>query len=187
LTNSQRVRLYTTTNYSYTSNIIDENMYFYWNGELVKEATMTLNEWGILGINFVDPLDFKSYTGKLIVKSPISVDNISFYSSSPSKTLNAKISRPWFNLLNPIISNNTSSAQYTWNTWKNASYTWQELVRMGDKSNPPISLSKIYDIYAGVAKTNISNNESTSKLTVTGKHGEILLGLTTQSTIYSTL
>jgi hypothetical protein len=184
--NSQRVRLYTTTNYSYTSNIIDENMYFYWNGELVKEAIITLNEWGILGINFIEPLDFNSYTGKLIVKSPISVDNISFYSSSLSKTLNYKIERPWFNLLNPIISNNTASAQYTWNSWNNALYAWQDLIKMGNKSNPTISLSKIFDIYAGVAKTNISNNESTSGLTITGKHGEILLGLTKQSTIYAT-
>jgi hypothetical protein len=183
--NSQRVRLYTTTNYSYSSAIIDENVYFYWNGELVKEATMTLNEWGILGINFIEPLDFNSYTGKLVVKSPISIDNISFYSLSQSRILNSKKVRTWFNVLNPIISNNTSSAQYTWNTWNNASATWLDLNTMGDKSNLPVSLSQIYDTYAGVSKTNISNNESTSGLTITGKHGEVLVGLIKQSSIYS--
>jgi hypothetical protein len=183
--NSQRVRLYTTTNYSYSSAIIDENVYFYWNGELVKEATMTLNEWGILGINFIEPLDFDSYTGKLVVKSPISIDNISFYSLSQSRILNSKKARPWFNLLNPIIANNTASAQYTWNTWNNASATWLDLNTMGDKSNLPVSLSQIYDTYAGVSKTNISNNESTSGLTITGKHGEVLVGLIKQSSIYS--
>jgi len=183
--NSQRVKLYTTTNYSYSSAIIDENVYFYWNGELVKEATMTLNEWGILGISFIEPLDFDSYTGKLVVKSPTSIDNISFYSLSQSRILNSKKARPWFNLLNPIIANNTASAQYTWNTWNNASATWLDLNTMGNKSNLPVSLSQIYDTYAGVSKTNISNNESTSGLTITGKHGEVLVGLIKQSSIYS--
>jgi hypothetical protein len=183
--NSQRVRLYAQSNYSYSSDMIDENIYFYWNGEFVKEATITLNEWGILGMNFVDPLDFDSYTGKLVIKSPISFDNISFYSLSESKTLNSKTQRPWFNVLNPIISNNTSSANYTWNTWKNSGQTWGDVSRMGDKSNHPVSLSEIYDTYAGVLKTNISNNEGSSALTITGKHGEVLMGLIKQSSIYT--
>ena len=184
--NSQRVRLYAKTNYSYSADMIDENVYFYWNGELVKEATMTLNEWGILGIVFIEPLDFNSYTGKLVVKSPVSIDNISFYSLSQSRILNSKMVRTWFNVLNPIVSNNTSNAQYTWATWNNASSTWKDLTTMGDKSNLPISLSQIYDTYAGVSKTNVSNNESTSGLTISGKHGEVLVGLTKQSSIYST-
>ena len=184
--NSQRARLYAKTNYSYSSDMLNEDIYFYWNGELVKEATMTLNEWGILGVNFVEPLDFDSYTGKLVVNSLISIDNISFYSLSQSQILNSKKARTWFNVLNPVSSVNTSSAQYTWNTWKNAAGTWKDLSLMADSSKTPISISNIYDTYAGVSKTNISNNEGSSKITITGKHGEVLVGLTKQSIIYST-
>lgn len=182
--NSQRVRLYAKTYYQYLTDMINENMYFYWNGELVKEATMTLNEWGILGIEFVEPLDFDSYTGKLLIKPSVSVDNISFYSLSQSRILNTKKLRTWRDALNPAISDNMSSVQYDWSVW-NSSVTWEELTKMADKSNVPISLSQIYDIYTGVSKTNISNNESTSGLTITGKHGEVLVGLTRQSNIYS--
>jgi hypothetical protein len=182
--NSQRVRLYARTYYQYLADIINENMYFYWNGELVKEATMTLNEWGILGIAFVEPLDFDSYAGKLLVKPSVSIDNISFYSLPQSRILNTKKVRTWRDAINPAISDNILSVQYDWSVW-NSSVTWEELTKMADKSNVPISLSQIYDVYAGVSKTNISNNESTSGLTITGKHGEVLVGLTKQSNIYA--
>jgi hypothetical protein len=182
--NSQRVRLYANSYYQYLSDMINENMYFYWNGELVKEATMTLNEWGILGIVFVEPLDFDSNPGKLIVKPSLSIDNISFYSLSQSRILNSKKARTWRDVINPAISDNVSNVQYDWSVWS-SSVTWEELTKMADKANVPISLSQIYDVYAGVSKTNISNNESTSGLTITGKHGEVLVGLTKQSNIYA--
>jgi hypothetical protein len=183
--NSQRVRLYTKTNYNYSADIIDEDVYFYWNGEQVKEAIMTLNEWGILGVNFVEPLDFDSYSGKLIIKSSISVDNISFYSLSTDRIANSKTTRTWFNVLNPNLSNNTSNAQYTWATWSNSGLTWLEISKMADKSNLPIDISQIYDTYAGVAKTNASDNEGSSQLTIDINVGSILMDINKQSTIYS--
>lgn len=130
---------------SVTGNI-DENINYYWNGVKVKNPYIYPNKWGILGINFTEPLSFNSYTGQFRVVSSITFNHFSYYQYSDSKLSQSNIARIWNYVLYPPISQSQNA--YLWNRWS-TSYTWNDVLKMSDPNNPAIKLNELYSIYTG--------------------------------------
>lgn len=143
-TNSQRIgKIYAVD--SITGNI-DENISYYWNGAKVKNPYIYYNKWGILGINFTEPLSFNATIGQFRIVSPITINDFSYYQYSASKLKQSKISRTWHNVLYPATSQ--TSTAYLWSRWSTL-YTWNDILKMYDPNTPAINLSNLYNIYTG--------------------------------------
>jgi len=159
-TGSQRIgKIYAID--SITGNI-DENIIYYWNGSKVKNPYIYYNRWGTLGINFTEPLSFDNTIGQFRVVSPITINDFSYYQSSISKLAQSEISRTWYNIMYPPISQ--TSTAYTWTNWSTSSI-WNDLLKMYDPNNPAINLISLYSIYTG-SNRYVPEYDSTKLFTV---------------------
>jgi hypothetical protein len=120
-----------------TTGNIDENISYYWNGASVKNPYMYSNKWGILGINFTQPLSFSGMTGSFRIVGPVTVNDFSYYQYSDSKLSQSYIARPWSNLTTT-----------KWSTWSTL-YTWNDLLKISNPAVPATNLLNLYNIYTG--------------------------------------
>lgn len=66
----------------YSTDIIDnetDNILFYINGQLCKNPTISLNEWNVIGIAFIEPVDIDGKSGRINFVGPIMFNNVSYY------------------------------------------------------------------------------------------------------------
>jgi hypothetical protein len=98
---------------------------------------MYSNKWGILGINFTQPLSFSGMTGSFRIVGPVTVNDFSYYQYSDSKLSQSYIARPWSNLTTT-----------KWSTWSTL-YTWNDLLKISNPAIPATNLLNLYNIYTG--------------------------------------
>jgi hypothetical protein len=67
-----------TKGYIYTDSTSNIPIY-YLNGKVVANPVLELDEWNILGLSFLNPIDLSDSVGKVKITSNILFDNISYY------------------------------------------------------------------------------------------------------------
>lgn len=125
--------------------IVDDNIVYYINGQFTTNPIINANEWTVIGVVFVDKLDFNSYsTGYLDFTGPMSFDNISFYQLKKSKYTQSTIYRTWAQVQTPIYGTGT----YTWNSW--IANTWGEVqLTGGSTATAANDMGQIYKEFVG--------------------------------------
>jgi hypothetical protein len=121
---------------------------FYWNGKVVREPVITLNDWGVLGISFSRVLDFNSYVGGFRVTGPVLINNISQYQSTNLQEIQRQTLRSWF--LADFISI-TSPDRYDWDFWSE-DYNWNGVLVISSSTLTGVDPSDIYKVYTGTNK-----------------------------------
>ena len=121
---------------------------FYWNGKIVREPVITLNDWGTLGISFPKVLDFDSYVGGLRFTGSVLINNISQYKATGLQEIQRNTVRSWFL---------TSIDNAIWNFW-NQSYTWNSVLIASQSNILGVDPSDIYKTYTGTNKIIIDDN-----------------------------
>jgi hypothetical protein len=121
---------------------------FFWNGNRVSKPTMTINEWGMLGISFVPFLSFSSSVGYLKITSPCIFNNISTYQLDPTIQAQQIVFKPWSDILED--PNDEDSTQEKWEDL--LTITWQDALYKTSDVNPSIDPSEIYRVYIGTNK-----------------------------------
>lgn len=124
---------------------IESGIAFYWNGNLVKEPSITVKEWGFLGISFSNILDFRNVTGAFRINGPILVNNISHYQSTNLQEVQQVALRPWFKVKYSGIN------VLDWEFWDSA-YLWQGVLVLSSTSYYGVNPSDIYKSYTGTNK-----------------------------------
>ena len=165
---------------SVTGNI-DENLFYYWNGVKVKNPYVYPNKWGILGINFTQPLSFNGYTGQFRVTSSITFNHFSYYQYSDSKLTQSFIPRIWNYVLYPPISQSQNA--YLWSKWSTL-YTWNDLLAMSNPSSPAIDLQNLYTMYVG-ANRYTPEPDGTKLFSINNTNNTFASDIVTQSNILS--
>ena len=94
----------TTTNFT--------DIKFYINGNASKEPVLNINEWAVLGISFLSPIDFDGTPGSFKFSGNTLFNNISYY-QAPSVELIAKIT---YRLWNDVSA-------LAWDVWDNGSWS----------------------------------------------------------------
>jgi hypothetical protein len=131
---------------------LEDGIAFYWNGNLVKEPSITVKEWGFLGVSFSNILDFKNITGALRVNGPLMVNNISHYQSTNLQEVQQIEFRPWFQVKYSGLD------ELDWNFW-NPAYLWQGVLVLSSASYYGVDPSDIYKSYTGTNKIIIDDEE----------------------------
>jgi len=72
---NRRIRLYATD----ANGTEIETVGFYLNGNTSFSPTITIGEWNMLGIAFVNPLDMNRRSGSIQVVGPVTFNNLSYY------------------------------------------------------------------------------------------------------------
>jgi hypothetical protein len=79
---------------------------YYWNGDLVYQPEMSVNEWGILALSFHDFINLDGKEGRFEFHGNQTVNNVSIYSASQSSLQSSAITNTW------------NSARYDLGTWE---------------------------------------------------------------------
>ena len=125
---------------------LEDGIAFYWNGKLVKEPTLTVKEWGFLGVYFPVLLDFKNMVGSLRINGPITFNTISYYKSTNLIENQRIITRPWFNV------KTGPNSPIEWAFWAPEGILWRGVLIRSSTSPGGVNPSTIYKSYTGTNK-----------------------------------
>lgn len=128
-----------------TTGRLENGISFYWNGKLVKEPTVTVKEWGMLGLGFSNSLSFESYAGSLNITGPLLVNSISHYKSTNLQEVQQVTNRPWFRV------KAFGNTEFDWDYW-DTSYIWNGVLVLASTSYYGVSPEDIYKTYTGTNK-----------------------------------
>ncbi len=126
--------------------LIQDRIGFYWNGKIVKEPIITLQEWGFLGINFADSLDFSFFEGAIRLTGPLLFNSISYYQSTNLQEVQSIAKRPWFRV--KVLS----GFELDWQFWDSGPFTWNKVLVLSETSYYGVNPSEVYKSYTGTNK-----------------------------------
>lgn len=134
---------------------LENGLAFYLNGNIVKDPTITVKEWSMLGIRFANTQIFDQYAGALRITGPLTFNNISYYKSTNLQEVTNEVKRPWFKVqfLGPL--------ELDWGFW-NPAYLWDGVLYISKTSYYGVDPSDIYKIYTGTNKIIIDDEIETT-------------------------
>ena len=132
--------------------LVQNRIGFYWNGKIVKEPVLTLQEWGFLGISFADSLIFSSFEGAIRLTGPLIFNSISYYQSTNLQEVQNVSDRPWFRV--KILENEPLD----WEFWDSPSFNWNKVLVLAEKSFYGVDPSEIYKSYTGTNKVIVGDD-----------------------------
>jgi hypothetical protein len=125
---------------------LENGLAFYLNGKIVKDPTITIKEWAMLGIRFANTQDFNGYAGAFRITGPLTVNNLSYYKSTNLQEVQNRIERIWFKV------KQSGALTLDWNYWNAVPYLWNDVLVISETSYYGVDPSDIYKIYTGTNK-----------------------------------
>ena len=132
--------------------LVQDGIGFYWNGKIVKDPVLTLQEWGFLGINFADSLDFSFFEGATRLTGPLLFNSISYYQSTNLQEVQNISERPWFRV--KVLS----GLDLDWEFWNIGSFNWNKVLILAETSYYGVNPSEVYKSYTGTNKLIVGDN-----------------------------
>jgi hypothetical protein len=133
--------------------LVQNGIGFYWNGKVVKEPVVTLQDWGFLGISFSDSLDFSYFEGAIRLTGPLLFNNISFYQSTNLQEVQNVSERPWFRV--KVLN----SSELDWKFWNAGSFNWNKVLVLSETSYYGVNPSEVYKSYTGTNKIIVDSDK----------------------------
>jgi len=135
---------------------LENGVAFYLNGKLVKDPTITTEEWSMLGIRLANTQDFSNYEGALRLNGPLTFNNISYYKSTSLQEKQNVVTRPWFKV------EKAGALTLDWNYWNAIPYLWEEVLVISTTTFDGLSPSDIFKVYTGTNKIIIDDSVETT-------------------------
>jgi hypothetical protein len=136
--------------------LVQNGIAFYWNGKIVKEPIITLQEWGFLGINFADALNFAFFEGAVRLTGPLLFNSISYYQSTNLQEVQKISERPWFRV--KVLG----AYGLDWEFWDSGSFNWNKVLILSETSYYGVNPSDVYKSYTGTNKIIVDDERPVS-------------------------
>jgi hypothetical protein len=136
--------------------LVQNGIGFYWNGKIVKEPIITLQEWGFLGINFLNSLNFSFFEGAVRLTGPLLFNSISYYQSTNLQEVQNVAERPWFRV--KVLG----SYPLDWEFWDSPSFNWNNVLVLSETSYYGVNPSDVYKSYTGTNKIIVDDDRPVS-------------------------
>jgi len=124
---------------------VENGIAFYINGKIVRDPTVTLKEWCILGIQFSNSLNFDNYVGSFRITGPVLINNISYYQETSLQQIQDVVTRPWLRV------RDSGTLELDWNFWDSA-YIWESVLILASTSYYGVDPAEIYKAFVGTNK-----------------------------------
>jgi hypothetical protein len=118
---------------------------FFINGKVVKEPVININEWAMIGIGLPTILNFKSYTGSIMINGPIIFNDLSYYQTTNLQSIQTVTKRPWARV------KFTTDGVFDWEYWSDF-FVWQGVLVQSSVSYYGVNPSDLYKAYTGTNK-----------------------------------
>jgi hypothetical protein len=131
------------------------NVTYFLNGKLVREPVLTVKEWSVVGLRFLDSLDFDSYIGSINLNGPGVFNNVSYYQSTDLQQVQKTITRPWLRV------KSDGTLNYEWQYWID-NYLWEGMLSIATSEIYGVSPESIYSAYTGTNEIIIDDQNGLS-------------------------
>jgi hypothetical protein len=118
---------------------------YYINGSVVKEPVINVGEWTMLGIGFPTVLNFKSYTGNIMINGPIIFDSLSYYQTTSLQEIQQVEKRRWARVKFGL------DGFLDWEYWTDF-YVWKGVLVASSSSYYGVNPADLYKAYTGTNK-----------------------------------
>jgi hypothetical protein len=118
---------------------------YFLNGKLVREPVLTVKEWSVIGLRFLDSLNFDSYSGSINLNGPGVFNNVSYYQSTDLQQVQRTVTRPWLNVKSEGL------IDYEWQYWFD-NYVWDGMLSISTSEIYGVSPENVYKSYSGTNK-----------------------------------
>ncbi len=123
---------------------VDSSSVFYLNGSRVSNPVISVGEWNVLSVGFINGLDFSNETGGLRVNGPVMVNNLSYYQETGIQKAKSGSLRQWYGV--KFSGQNVRE----WDYWNES--TWEEVLVISPESYYGVNPEDLYNSYAGTNK-----------------------------------
>jgi hypothetical protein len=142
----------------------EEGVTFYLNGVPAQSLFIGANQWNMLGMQFLNALDFSGFKGSIVLTGPMLFDNISEYRLTSDQISNAYTFRTWGQVLTMDLASNTrvddpltpdvDESQNLWQDFLNTNpvISWQNVLFIPTERIYRIDPASIYRVYVGTNK-----------------------------------
>lgn len=123
---------------------------FFLNGKIVKDVLIKTSEWNMLGVQFINSLNFDSYQGYIGVTGPMIFNNMSNYKHTSAENASSLALRTW-NQLSTVVDGDTS--------WQELleQKTWENVLYIPTTRKYLIDPGQIFNSFVGVDKLIVSD------------------------------
>jgi hypothetical protein len=125
---------------------------YFWNGSLVREPVLTIQEWGVMGIAFANALNYDLFIGGINLTGPLVFNNIAYYQANNQQQVQSEITRPWLEVKTNGVLN------FDWEYWVN-SFIWEGVLVISSSDLYGVSPADVYKTYIGTNKIIIDDDE----------------------------
>jgi hypothetical protein len=126
---------------------------YYWNGRLVKEPILTIDEWGVLGVGFSTPVSVPNAVGEIRINGNILVNNLSYYKAFNLQTAGNFVFRPWFD-----VKYFADVIELEWDYWYSG-FSWEGVLVISSSTFIAANPLEIYRDYTGTNKLIVDDNK----------------------------
>lgn len=130
---------------------VDSSSIFYLNGSRVSNPVISVGEWNVLSVGFINGVDFSGETGGLRVNGPVIVNNLSYYQETGIQKAKSGLLRQWYGVK---FSGQTVR---DWDYWDLD--TWEEVLVISPESYYGVNPEDLYNSYAGTNKIIIGDTK----------------------------
>ena len=130
---------------------------FFLNGRFVKTPTISLNEWNMLAVAFMNNIALDGKAGAIRVNGPMIFNNLSFYEETALQQARQASLRQWFGVR--YSGNN----DLLWNYW--TPYSWEDVLVLSPNDYDGVNPVELYSTYSGTNKIVVGDD---TKLSING-------------------
>jgi hypothetical protein len=138
----------------------DPTVFFYLNGNIVKDLYLTPNSWSMLGIQFQESLDFNSIEGYLDITGPLLVHGMSNYRLTSSQDSLTSILRTW-SQVRTMVDKGGSEVTY-WGDftgyYDEPTVSWENILYIPTLKTYLFDPRVVYRLYTGTNKVIVGDD-----------------------------
>lgn len=138
----------------------EPTIFFYLNGNIVKDLYLTPNNWNMLGIQFQESLDFNSIEGYLDITGPLLVHGMSNYRLTSSQDSLTSILRTW-SQVRTMIDKDGSEVTY-WGDFtgefSGPIVSWENILYIPTLKTYLFDPRVVYRLYTGTNKVIVGDD-----------------------------
>ena len=125
---------------------------FFLNGRFVKNPTISLNEWNMLGVAFMNNIALDGKAGAIRINGPMMFNNFSFYEETALQQARQASLRQWLGV------KYSGDTELPWDIWNE--YDWEYVLTLSPNDYDGVNPVDLYTTYSGTNKIVVGDDTS---------------------------
>lgn len=151
---TNRGKLYATNS---ENRQIYDNIVFYQDGIPVINPHLVKDEWTVLGMSFIEPLEFSGYLGGINMHQSAVFNDVSYYRATGLQEIQSVTLRPWIRVLNDPGIDPLDDLE--WQYWLDNADSWNQVLKINELAIYGVSPVTLFNSYMGTNRQVVDDGD----------------------------